>query len=55
METIDKIVRFDKWCSKCKYAKDDEFSEESKCYDCLYDATSEHSDKPTYYEEEKHG
>lgn len=46
---VDKEVRFDQWCSKCKYEKCPEW--EDPCDICLENPSNEWSHKPVYFEE----
>lgn len=49
MEFIDKIVEYDKYCSKCKYEKLNGDGE--PCNTCLTYPTNENSRKPRMFEE----
>lgn len=50
MEIINKEVRFDRWCSKCKYKNLKE--NEDPCWDCLDEPVNENSTKPLYFKGE---
>ena len=49
MELIDKEVRFDLWCNKCKWHHLPET--EDPCDICLENPSNEWSHKPVYFEE----
>ncbi len=49
MEFVDKIVEFDKYCSKCKYENLNGDGE--PCNTCLTNPTNTHSKKPVCFEE----
>ena len=51
MEIVDKEVRFDKYCSKCKHARKAE--NEEPCWECLTNSVNEYSHRPVNYEEDK--
>jgi len=51
MEIVDKEVRFDKYCSKCKYSRNAE--NEEPCWECLTNSVNEYSHRPVNYEEDK--
>ena len=46
---VDKEVRFDLYCKKCKYEKKKETEE--PCDQCLENPSNAHTDKPTNWEE----
>lgn len=49
MEVVDRIARYDKWCSSCKHADDDEWDVNSPCYDCMFTPVNQNTDKPINY------
>lgn len=49
METIDKIVEFDRYCKTCVYVKNKESDE--PCNECLANTTNLYSHKPVNYKE----
>lgn len=51
METIEKEVYFDKYCSTCKHEKVSE--QDDPCYDCLNHFTNTYSHKPINWEEKE--
>lgn len=51
MELIEKEVRFDLYCSKCKHKSKKE--SEDPCWDCLNEPINENSHKPLYFEEDE--
>lgn len=51
METIDKIVEFDKYCDSCVYAENKE--KEEPCNECLSNTTNLYSHKPVKYKAKK--
>ena len=50
MNVEKKLIRFDKWCSKCKHYNESEFDPESDCYECLDIPENYQTDKPVRYE-----
>ena len=49
MEIVDKEVRFDIYCPKCKNENTSE--EEDPCRDCLNHPVNTQSEKPTRWED----
>lgn len=47
--TGETEVKFDKWCSQCKYENESEFDEDAPCYDCMFEYTNQYSTKPTKF------
>lgn len=47
MELVDKIVRFDQWCPKCRYI--DQSEDDSPCDLCLEEPGRANSRKPLYW------
>ena len=52
METREKEVRFDLYCSKCKHWKKSEW--EDPCDECLHEPSQVDSHRPINFEEERH-
>lgn len=48
-ENIDKEVRFDLYCKKCKFFENEEY--EDPCDECLNYPSNTYSHKPLYFEE----
>lgn len=46
---IDKEVRFDMYCPRCKHSELPEW--EDPCDECLENPSNEYSHKPVYFEE----
>lgn len=47
----ERIVSFDLYCHKCKYA--DYHEEEEPCCDCLDVPINDETDRPLYYKEKE--
>ncbi|MBP5598426.1 MAG: hypothetical protein J6Y02_23870 [Pseudobutyrivibrio sp.] len=45
---MDKIVKFDEWCHKCKHWK--EYEGDDPCNECLNDSVNVDSHKPTKFD-----
>ena len=52
MEIVEKEVRFDLYCYKCKFHLTKE--EDEPCRDCLNYPSNSHSKKPLRYKEDEH-
>ena len=47
MEYVDKIVKFEDYCSSCEYFKSNEALD--PCHECLNNPTNQNSRKPVNY------
>lgn len=48
METVDKIVEFDRYCKSCKHEPLPESAD--PCFECLANPVNAYSHKPVKYE-----
>lgn len=51
MEYIDKIVKFEEYCKKCKYEDNEEYLD--PCHECLNNPVNTHSSKPVNFKEKE--
>lgn len=48
---MEKIVKFENWCHKCKYFTSDPGENDNPCNDCLNNPTNIDSQKPIFWKE----
>lgn len=50
MEIIDKFVKFEDWCPKCKFKNVEDTKGEDPCNECLAYGTNVNSTKPVKFQ-----